>query len=87
MTLTDIRDSDGKLPAYAWPGGYPVVYMEKDNGILCPKCANEYNADRDNEDQLQPVAYFIHYEGPAEQCERCNAEIESAYGEVEGEEL
>lgn len=35
MTLSDIRLSDGTLPAYAWPGGYPILYMAKDNGILC----------------------------------------------------
>src|SRR5437899_2447381 len=60
MTLTAIRQSDGTLPAYAWPGGYPIVYMAKDNGILCPKCANGW-PERDNAEQLQPVAYFVHY--------------------------
>jgi hypothetical protein len=81
--LAEIRDSKGNLPAYAWPGGYPVVYMAKDNGILCPKCANDYRPERDSQEQLEPVAYFIHYEGPAEQCEHCNALIESAYGNPE----
>ena len=85
MTLSEIRQSDGKLPAYAWPGGYPIVYMAEDNGILCPKCANEYVPERDNQDQLRAVAYFVHYEGPAEQCENCNVLIESAYGEPDGE--
>jgi len=35
-TLSEIRQVDGKLPAYAWPGAYPIVYLAKDNGILCP---------------------------------------------------
>ena len=82
--LAEIRDSKGNLPAFAWPGGYPVVYMAKDNGIHCPKCANDYKAGRDNQEQLESVAYFIHYEGPAEQCEHCNALIDSAYGVPEG---
>jgi hypothetical protein len=85
MKLSEIRQSDGKLPAYAWPGGYPIVYMAKDNGILCPRCANEYELERDNSEQLEPVAYFVHYEGPAEQCENCNALIESAYGDPDQE--
>jgi hypothetical protein len=85
MTLSEIRQSDGKLPAYAWPGGYPIVYMAEDNGILCPKCANEYVPERDNQDQLRAVAYFVHYEGPAEQCENCNVLIESAYGDPDAE--
>jgi hypothetical protein len=87
MKLAEIRQSDGTLPAYAWPGGYPVVYMAKDNGILCPACANAYNPKRDNQDQLEPVAFFVHYEGPAEQCENCNAAIESAYGDPDQEAL
>jgi hypothetical protein len=83
MTLAEIRQSDGKLPAFAWPGGYPIVYMARDNGILCPACANAYNQERDNPDQLEPVAFFVHYEGPTEQCENCSATIESAYGDPE----
>jgi hypothetical protein len=87
MTLAEIRQADGKLPAFAWPGGYPIVYLAKDNGILCPKCANEYSPDRGNDEQLEPVAYFVHYEGPAEQCDNCYASIESAYGDPEGEAI
>jgi hypothetical protein len=85
MTLTEIRQNDGTLPAYAWPGGYPIVYMAADSGILCPKCANEYQPERDNAEQLEAVAYFVHYEGAAEQCENCNALIDSAYGDPDAE--
>ena len=81
MKLPD-RDSNGKLPAYAWPGGYPVVYYAKDMGVLCPKCAN----GRDNDEQLKPVACDVHYEGRPEICEHCNAEIESAYGDPEADD-
>lgn len=75
------RMENGQLPAYAWPGGYPIIYFAADNGVLCPKCANSFNADRDNADQLEPICYAIHWEGQPEHCENCNAEIESAYGE------
>ena len=35
-------DSDsGQLITYAWPGGYPVVYYDKDYEPLCPDCANK----------------------------------------------
>ena len=83
--LDDIRNADGSLPAFAWPGGYPILYLAKDNGVLCPKCANEFKAGRDNDEQLEPVAYFVHYEGQPEQCENCNALIDSAYGDPESE--
>jgi hypothetical protein len=29
----------GSLDAYAWPGGYPVFYLDRNNDVLCPKCA------------------------------------------------
>lgn len=74
---------NGKLPAYAWPGGYPVYYLAADNGVLCPACANEYTPDRDNQKQLEPVVYGINYEDPALYCEHCNKRVESAYAEDE----
>jgi hypothetical protein len=84
VNLTDIRNAnDGKLPAYAWPGGYPMYYLAKDNRVLCPKCANEFTPDRDNDEQLEPVAYGVNWEDSALYCEHCNARIESAYGEDE----
>lgn len=33
-------DEDGKVPTYAFPGGYPMYYLMADNEILCPDCAN-----------------------------------------------
>lgn len=78
--LNAIRMKNGKLPEFAWPGGYPMYYLASDNGVLCPKCANEYKTGRDNAEQLEPVAYDIHWEGEPITCENCNAEIVSAYG-------
>lgn len=81
--LNAMRDKDGKLPAFVWPGGYPVMYLATDNGVLCPQCANDYTPGRDTEEQLRPVAYFIHWEGKPETCEHCGAEVDSAYGTEE----
>lgn len=75
------RETDGKLPAYAWPGGYPIYYLAEDNGVLCTKCANDYTPDRDNEEQLRPVIADINWEDAALYCDNCNARIESAYAE------
>lgn len=41
MTLTEIRQTDGKLPAYAWPGGYAIAYLMDDGEFLCADCAND----------------------------------------------
>ncbi len=81
MNIEELRDKDGKLPAYAWPGGYPIFYLASDNAVLCPKCANEYTPERDNEKQLKPVVADINYEDASLYCENCNVRIESAYAE------
>lgn len=37
-----LRESngDGKLPAFAWPGGYAVAYVTSDGAMLCADCCN-----------------------------------------------
>jgi hypothetical protein len=81
------RNDDGNLPAYAWPGGYPIYYLTADNGCLCPGCANGENgsdASETNEDKSwRVVAYGIHYEGDPIICDHCGGENESAYGPLE----
>ena len=96
-TLTTLREStsDGTLPAYVWPGGYPMVYFTRDGLAVCPKCANE-------PDTSDPVANGdVYWEGPALRCEdgsQCGSlsdggpspswsagVIESAYGDPDAE--
>ena len=89
MDMNEIRQAnDGKLPEYAWPGGYPMYYLAKDDGVLCPACANQYTVGRDNDRQLEPVVYGINYEDTELYCENCDRRIESAYAEeaVEAQE-
>lgn len=85
MKLPD-RDSDGSLPAYVWPGGYPIYYQDRDGSELCADCATKSLDDTDEVPQFKPVAYAVHYEGPAIFCGQCNEEIESAYGDPDMEE-
>lgn len=84
------RDDDGTLPAYAWPGGYPVTYLCADGGTLCPACANGENGslasesldpDCPDDNQWRLVGQDIHYEGEPIVCDHCGASVESAYGE------
>ena len=85
-----VRNEKGQLDAYAWPGGYQIVYYTADNGVLCPDCANGKNGSEASEkldpecpddNQWRLVASDIYYEGPAVYCDHCNAEIESVYGD------
>lgn len=41
MNVSDLRDDTGKLPAYAWPGGYAVAYLMDDGEFLCAACMND----------------------------------------------
>lgn len=81
------RDSDGTFPSYAWPGGYPVIYICDDGGTLCPACANGQNGSGASPDSNDPswrlIASDIHWEGPDEYCDHCGEAIPSAYGDPE----
>ena len=78
-SLDGIRDEQGKLPAFAWPGGYPVIYITRDGDVICPDCAND---DSVNQDQA-PIAFDVFYEGSPQACADCGTPIESAYGDPE----
>jgi hypothetical protein len=80
------RNSDNKLPAYAWPGGYPIIYIDGENSILCADCATKCADSDEWRDSLKPVDCDVFYEGAPEHCEQCNKEIESAYGDPESED-
>lgn len=84
MNLPELL-TDGSLPAFAWPGGYPIYYLDSDNSVLCAKCATEC-LKPDTNDNMKPIACDVYYEGPTMQCDECNADIESAYGDPEEEE-
>jgi hypothetical protein len=81
MTLEDIRDKDGNLPAYAWPGGYPLYYVTRDGMAVCPECAN-----REIDQAQEPIDVGTHWEGDPLQCDDCSTMIESAYGPIDEDE-
>lgn len=85
-TLTALRDStlDGKLPAYVWPGGYPMEYITRDGLVICPACANGDGPDATFLDEsLDPVVQGeVYWEGEPFPCDDCGKLIDSAYGEM-----
>jgi len=81
------KTSDGKYPAYAWPGGYPMYYLTSKGAVLCPTCANDPDTvDPAGGETL--VAADVYWEGPLRSfvCEGCDRAIESAYGDPEEED-
>ena len=80
------KDEKGKLLYYAWPGGYPIYYLDGFNEILCPDCAEASLNDPDEIDsRCNPQDSFVYWEGPMYFCFGCNKELESAYGDPEEE--
>lgn len=74
--------------AWAWPGGYPIFYVVKDHGVLCPHCANaELPRTLDpDDDQFFIVDSDINYEDPRLYCDHCGTQIECAYpGDLEAD--
>lgn len=74
------------LPALAHPGGYPLYYVTRDGGRLCPDCANGKNGseaanpEAADDSQWEVVAVQQHLEGEPVTCDHCYIDIESAYG-------
>lgn len=71
---------------YAWPGGYPILLICDDGGVLCFDCARSEARQiirsiryRFN-NGWRVIGSDIHWEGPDEQCAHCGKAIPSAYG-------
>lgn len=75
------RDANGLFPSFAWPGGYPLYYLDRAGNTLCPKCAS-----RDIDASQAVTACDVHWEGEALTCDDCGAAIDSAYGVPEPDE-
>lgn len=78
----------GALPAYAWPGGYPLVYIVDDGETLCPACVNDPSTpvhESGIQDGWRLEGLQVHWEGPPEICAHCGATVESAYGNSDQE--
>lgn len=76
MTTLEACQEQDTLPAYAWPGGYPLFYIDAENNVLCAKCArenDEYSAELTGAD--------VNWEDSTLYCEHCSERIESAYAD------
>ena len=74
------------LPAYAWPGGYPVYYVFADGGVCCPSCANK-NIDEIDQERRNSHggwalgAFDVNYEDTDLHCDHCHKQIGAAYAD------
>lgn len=77
-------DSAGKPEHFAWPGGYPLYYITKDNGVLSPEAVEENQRLTNDPDDPQwfVVEVRINEEDTNLICDHTGERIPSAYAEV-----
>jgi hypothetical protein len=71
---SDDQGTPGELPAFAWPGGYPMFYTTAEADALCAKCATAELLSGESSDP--PVAYGAYgatedYPEGDEHCDNC----------------
>lgn len=84
-TAIGLERSREPLPAFAWPGGYPMFYVCSDGGALCPTCANQEIALIDVaikdglRDGWRAIDADVNYEDAGLCCDHCGKPIPAAY--------
>jgi hypothetical protein len=79
--LANAEEYNGKLPAFAWPGGYPMAYVTEGGDTLCADCATaELTSWRVNESDDPPAAWLsfgndTDYPETDERCDNCGRVI------------
>ena len=71
-----------RLPMFAWPGGYPIFYVDSGGNVVCPDCSSEL----DDWAEHLIVGTDINYEDSGLYCDVCGKAIESAYLESEDDD-
>ena len=74
-SLLPYLDDSGKLMSYAWPGMYPLFYIDTGCNASCPDCANKEAITPDLR------AARVNWEDASLYCDECSKRIESAYAE------
>ncbi len=86
-----------KFPQYGH-GCYTILYVTEDGGELCAACVNGENGSEVGSDDAvyddgtsDPQWTVVHagpyHEGPVIQCEHCQTDIESSYGDPNAPEI
>jgi hypothetical protein len=88
----------GKFPQFSSVGCYTILYHCADGGELCAACVNGENGsevgsddvvydDGTSDPQWTVTAADSYDEGPVKQCDHCNADIASSYGDPNAPEV
>ena len=69
--LDNMKNNGGLFISRAFPGNYPVFYIDAENDVTCADCANK------SDYVFEIVHADINYEIPDLYCNNCNERIES----------
>jgi hypothetical protein len=76
------RLDSGRLMKYAWPGMYPIYYIDPVASVWCADCANMVDQNPDDWSEIdKPESAEINWEEDNLYCDHCNEQIEMAYEE------
>lgn len=86
--LDKMRDANGNLPSYAFPGGYTIIYwMKQDESVypLCGDCAERFAKGEYGYDvEFVEAETGDHYEESL-LCDNCSKQLADYYDEEETE--
>ena len=77
--LDNSRGADGQPPAYAFPGGYPILYDVGDT-LLCASCTHD-------EDPDDIVGFDISYDGENPSCDECGETVGDGWDDPESTKI
>jgi hypothetical protein len=88
---TDHLYLSSKFPQFTSVGCYTILYVCADNSYLCAQCVNGENGSEVGSDTLDPqwtvTTASLYDEGPTLQCNHCDAEIKSSYGDPDAPKI
>lgn len=82
LTIKQLQEKspNQKLPAYSFPGGYPLLYLTEHNTVMCPDCADE-SLNHEEWEDFKPKHWMIYEEGADISCDECGKGMSSANGD------
>ena len=76
VPVRDLIQEDGSLLAFAWPGGYDVVYYAADGFTFCARCADAVYRDPGFDEAEKPhVGESTDCHDSCTSCDHCGAVI------------
>jgi hypothetical protein len=92
VAIKEYRNDSGRFPRFSSVGCYTILYLCQDGGHICGDCVSGDNGsevgsddvvydDGTSDPQWTVIGAGTYDEGPTLQCDHCQEDIESSYGD------